>query len=166
MEKKMDNLEKVMNDFTNGIQLFDDLIGEISEKDLDKQRAEGKWTVRQIIHHIADSEIIWSAAIKAALGNPGCTFDFSWYILDNKWADPLFYHIREIQLEADLFRLSRKQVAVLLSLFQDPWAQLFTVSHDKLPEGKLDFSVLKAIKWQIQHLNIHLSQIKKTLSLS
>lgn len=163
MEKKSDDLKKVLEDFTGGIPSFNEVIEKISPKDLDRRRSEGKWTNRQIIHHIADCEIIWSTAIKAALGNPGCTYDFSWYILDNKWADPIFYHSRSIEPAIDLFRGSRGEITELLTLCRDPWTRPFTARHDNLPDGPMAFTVLKAVQWQIRHLDIHLSQIKESL---
>ncbi len=163
MEKNSIKRNEDFDLYAAGIRSFDQIAKNLQKKDLDKRRAEGKWTIRQIIHHIADAETLWNFAIKAALGNPGCTFDFSWYIHDNKWAGPLFYHSRGIGPATALFRESRKEIVELLPLFQDPWSHQFTLNHDKLPEGTLNFTVLKAVQWQIRHLDIHLTQIQESL---
>lgn len=163
MEKKPKTHKKDLNRFGAGIQALDEVYKTISHQDLDRKRARGKWTIRQIIHHIADAEILWSSVIKSALGNPGCTFDFSWYILDNKWADPLMYDQREVEAAIELFRFHRKQTLELLSLFPDPWAYRIVIRHDNLPEKEQEFPILQAVQWQTQHLDRHIAQIKETL---
>src|SRR5215470_5525894 len=42
----------------------------LAEGDLDTERAPGEWTVRQLVHHIAEGDILWAGAIRAALRSP------------------------------------------------------------------------------------------------
>lgn len=41
----------------------------LTETDLYLAPSDGRWTIRQIIHHIVDGDDLWKWCIKAALGN-------------------------------------------------------------------------------------------------
>jgi len=156
-----DFLTIVVKEFSNGIDRLDEVLEGLSESDLDRCREPGKWSIRQIVHHIAEAEVLWNTALKAALANPGCTFDFNWYIVDNKCADPLFYHRRPIDQSLSLFRASRKQVLELLDLTDHFWEQFLYAQHESIGE-KRKFTVEEIVEWQDKHLRLHLIQIKKS----
>ena len=153
--------DQLVKEFSDGIDHLDEALKDLSDADIDLSRSQGKWTIRQIVHHIAEFEDLYKTTIKAALGNPGCTFDFNWYIVDNKWADPLRYDVRPINDAVVLFRMSRKQVLELINFVENPWEQFIYFSHESMPEKK-KFTVAKIIQWQIQHLQMHIDQIKDT----
>jgi len=159
-KKKMEN-EQLVKEFSDGIGQLDKALEGLSEADLNLAREEGKWSIRQIVHHIAEAEELWNIALKAALANPGCNFDFNWYIADNKCAGPLLYHRRPIDEAVALFRSSRKQILELLDLADNAWEQFLYPEHQSMPE-KMKFSIDDIIQWQIKHLRIHIIQIKKT----
>jgi hypothetical protein len=86
----------------------------LSELQLDLSRAEGKWTVRQIVHHIGNTEDLWQTIIRAALSNTGCTFDISWCIPDNIAAVSLDYANRPIHDAVELFKADRRYIANMI----------------------------------------------------
>lgn len=157
-EKKGDQLVKK---FSDGITQLDEVLEGLSDSELDISRSKGKWTIRQIAHHIAEFEDLYKMAIKAALGNPGCTFNFDWYIADNKWAAPLWYNTRPITIAMEIFRISRQQVLELINFVDNAWEKPIYISHQSMPE-KMKFTVKKIIKWQVLHLEMHIKQIKDT----
>jgi uncharacterized damage-inducible protein DinB len=159
-EEKMEK-DRLVKEFSDGIDHLDEVLKDLSETDIDLSRSEGKWTIRQIVHHISEAEVLWNTALKAALANPGCTFDFNWYIADNKCADSLLYHRRPIKEALALFRSSRKQVLELINLIDNAWEQFLYPEHQSMPE-KRKFSVNDIIQWQIKHLGIHINQIRET----
>ena len=73
--------QEIIAQFKSGPEQLEAALSNLSETDLDLCREKGKWSIRQIVHHIADAEDLWKMCIKAAAGNPGCTFDFSWFFL-------------------------------------------------------------------------------------
>ena len=151
----------MVGEFAGGIDQLDEALEGLEEADLDRSRSKGKWTIRQIVHHIAEAEELWNIAIKAALANPGCSFDFNWYVVDNKCADPLLYHRRPIQESMALFRSSRKQILELINLTDNAREPFIYPVHQSMPE-KRKFSVNDIIQWQIKHLGIHIDQIRET----
>lgn len=153
--------EEVLKKFMNGIEQLDQALKDVTGSHLDLARAPGKWTIRQIVHHIADSEEVWKMAIKAALGNPGCTFDFSWYILDNKWGVPLKYESRPITEDISIFKAARGQVVELINHVDQPWEKNMILVHKDVKEEQ-EYLVTGMINWQIQHLQMHVDQILET----
>ncbi len=54
--------------YAEGVYALDEVLEGLSDQGLDLSRDQGKWTIRQIVHHIVDAEDIWKSCIKAALG--------------------------------------------------------------------------------------------------
>ncbi|UCH95075.1 MAG: DinB family protein [Candidatus Aminicenantes bacterium] len=153
--------EKALNRYAEGVVELDAVLEVLSESHLDLSRGQGKWSIREIVHHIADAEDIWKTCIKAALGNPGCTVDLNWYIIDNKCAGPLDYARRPITDAVDLFKATRRHIVELITHLADAWNQSFTITRSDLPEGKT-FKVGDVISFQNLHLRRHIKQIRET----
>jgi hypothetical protein len=162
MTEQNHEFKELMKIYDDGPGQLDALLEGLSESHLDLARAEGKWTIRQIVHHIVDAEDLWESAIKAALGNTGCTFDFSWYILDNKCAVPLDYAIRPIDTGVELFKAVRRHLYELITHLPDSLEKNVRITHEDNRMEEKTFSVSKMIHWQNLHLDIHLKQIKET----
>jgi hypothetical protein len=111
MSEQNGEQEKSMGTYDAGPEQLDAVLKGLSESQLDLSRAEGKWTIREIVHHIGDAEDLWETVIKAALGNTGCTFDASWYIPGNKCAVPLDYANRPIDETVALFKSLRRFIS-------------------------------------------------------
>jgi len=154
--------EKRLHKFKDGIKHFNEIVNDLSDEDLNRKRGEDKWTVREIIHHIADAEDIWKNAIKAAVGNPGCTLDMNWYPIDNKWAPAMGYSIRGIENSIELFRVSRNQIIELIEYKPDAWNNFVVARWENFPDGK-KFTIGEIVSFQILHLKRHINQIKDSL---
>ncbi len=153
--------EETMGQYTTGIEKLDKLLTGLSESDLDLFRSEGKWTIRQIIHHIVDAEDIWKTCIKAGLSNSGCYFDISWYVPDNKCAEPLAYATRPVAEALELFKSVRHHIMELIEHLPDTWDRFILLKLTSMPKEK-KFTVVGMMGWQVQHLQIHLKQIEET----
>ena len=121
MTEQAETQNEIVARYASGIQAVDESLAGLSEADLDLARAEGKWTIREIVHHIADAEDLWEIAFKSALGNYGCLFDASWYIINNKWAEPLHYATRPVDEAVGLYKAIRYQVLELLEHVPGAW---------------------------------------------
>jgi hypothetical protein len=161
MPEAVSKQEKALSKYIEGIKLLDDVLSGLSASDLDLARESGKWTIREIVHHIVDAEEIWKTCIKGALGNPGCTVDLNWYIPDNKCAEPLDYRHRPIEDGIALFGATRRHVIELLKHIPDAWNQSFTITRDDIPKGKT-FNIGDVISFQNIHLERHIKQIRDT----
>ena len=57
--------------FTSGADDLEQAIQGLSETELDYAGTPDGWTIRQIVHHIADDGDAWSMNFKKALATPG-----------------------------------------------------------------------------------------------
>ena len=160
MTFQMKKYENLMETYKAGPEQLDAALEGLSGSQLDLSRAEGKWTIREIVHHIMDAEDLWETVIKAALGNTGCTFDIKWYIPDNKCAVPLGYANRPIHEAVELFNAVRRYIADMVKHLPNALERSVIINFDRI-RGKT-FTVDEMLNWQIQHLEIHLEQIRET----
>jgi uncharacterized damage-inducible protein DinB len=147
--------------YAAGGRAVDEALAGLAEADLDLARTEGKWRIREIVHHIADAEDLWEMAIKSAMGNCGCLFDVSWYIIDNKWAEPLHYATRPVDEALALYRAIRRQVLELLEHVPGAWKK-HILFHRGNPDEARRMTVGDIVTWQARHVMIHVEQIRET----
>ena len=108
MSEKSFETKTLISKYALGLKQLDKAPDCLVESQPDLARAPEKWTIRQIVHHIVDMDDLWKSRIKAALANSVYTMDLSWYILDNKCAEPLACDTRSLEDVIKLFKASRK----------------------------------------------------------
>src|SRR5690606_21825061 len=125
------------------------------DEELSKTYREGAWSVRQLVHHIADSQLNMYQRLKLALTDENPTvpaFD------EEKWA---IQPDTELPVESSIKMLegiNERIVALGNSLTEDQLARVFT--HEK--NGEITVATkLKKLSW---HENHHLKHIKIALS--
>ena len=50
----------------------------LDESKLDLRRGPEEWSIRETVHHLAETHLITSSILIAALGASGSTYDWSW----------------------------------------------------------------------------------------
>jgi len=60
--------EEILAQYEAGIEELGKALAGLGESHFNCRRAEGKWSIRQIVHHIVDCEDIFKISIKAGLG--------------------------------------------------------------------------------------------------
>ena len=97
------------------------LIKGIPNSNLRKRPASGKWSVAEILAHLADVEIVIAWRIRSVLGAPGTpvqAYD------QNAWASAGHYDRRDPSKSIELHRVLRKaNLALLKSLTPEQWKQ-------------------------------------------
>lgn len=127
----------------------------LSDEALNKTYREGSWNVRQLVHHITDSQLNMYQRLKLALtdDNPKIP-DFD----QDKWAVQLD---TELPIESSLKMLegiNERVVALGASLTDAQLKRVFT--HDKNGEIAVATKLAK-LSWHEEH---HLAHIKMALS--
>ncbi len=138
---------------------LENIIRDFSKADLDF-KPDNKWSVRQIVHHIVDSDAIVKTLIFAAIGNPGCTYDQSWYEIDNKWVSTMAYDQREVSSAVSLFRANIIHLEKLLLQIPEALDYFVIFKWPKNPEG-IKLSVEYLVLSRIQHAKHHISRIRE-----
>jgi hypothetical protein len=84
-----------------------------------RRPAPGKWSIAEILAHIADTELVGGWRMRLILGAPGtpiAAFD------QDVWVAALHYDKRDVRKSLDQFRVLREaNLALLKSLTPDQW---------------------------------------------
>jgi hypothetical protein len=147
--------EKIVAGYERGpVELQKALMG-LDETQLDLHRAPGKWSIRQTVLHLVDSDVTAAITIKFALAESGRSFSRSPYDPD-KWAEGADYAHRPIHLEVQLFSLMRQHILGMCHRL--PGALDRTVVREN---GKV-VSVRFLLKLLSGHAKGHINQVVET----
>lgn len=67
-----------------------------SEAELDHRPVANVMTLRETVHHVAEANVVAAAIVTAALGSPGCTFDWSWMLPFGPWWENMRYEQKPV----------------------------------------------------------------------
>lgn len=133
----------------------------LTEADLDLTRAPEEWSIRQIVHHLAESESMFLMTFKSALAQSGSTFIRNPYDQAH-WVETLAYKERAIEPSLALIKATRRHIAQLLQHIPDHWDRYILLKFaswkgkgDRVTVGQL----LDGMNW---HLAEHCAEIHET----
>jgi len=132
------------------------LISRASSSKLRKQPAPGKWSVSEILAHLADTEVVFGYRIRSILGAPGTpiqAFD------QDKWAQAMNYGKSDPRRSLERFTAFRKaNLDLLNSLSPTQW------KYHGMHAERGEESIETIAKLAAGHDLNHLSQIERILS--
>jgi uncharacterized damage-inducible protein DinB len=132
--------------------------GGLSDTQLEQQYRPGGWTVRQLVHHVADSHLNAYARMRLALTEDTPTIkpydEAKWAELEDARTLPVAPSL--VLLDA----LHQRWVVLLRSLGEEQWAR--TYSHPEMGELSME-QVLALYDWHSRH---HLGQARVAVSTS
>lgn len=141
--------------YARGPALLRDAVTACPEEALDYKPGPGKWSVRDIAFHLAESELHGYCRARFIIAEPGVTilpYD------QDRWAAALDPAAHPLEEALDLFRLLRELLArQLRGVPESVWHQ--SIRHPERGEMDLD-------RWlgiYEGHLKVHLAQIQRTL---
>lgn len=121
-----------------------------------KRPAPGKWSIAEIVAHIADTELVVGYRIRAILGEPGTQiigFD------QDVWVTALHYDKRDLKKSYEQYRTLREaNVALLKSLAPEQW------KHHGMHSERGPESVETIVKMMAGHDINHFQQIERILA--
>jgi hypothetical protein len=115
-----DTRKKLIEQYKDGYRVVAESLVGAGDKELDARPAPGKWTAREVVHHLADSEM--TAAVRArllvAVERPQIVgFD------QDEFARRLYYD-RPIDASLEAFKAARRVTAELLEkLSETDWTR-------------------------------------------
>lgn len=119
---------ELINRYSSAPDLLIEALSGLSESELDLCRALGKWSIRQIVHHIVDCEMNYFQYDRYALSSTDTIFHFPDFN-PNTWAVNLDYSSRPIQLELRFFTLIREYITYLCRTLPDSLDR--TLKHEE-----------------------------------
>jgi len=117
--------DEVIALYRSGVDRLRAALAGLTEADLALPRAPGKWTIREIIHHLVDSDLATFHVIRLALALPGRTIHPDVWEPD-EWMTGLACADRPIAPAIDLFAASRAWVLEAVATLPDSlsrWVQ-------------------------------------------
>lgn len=144
--------KKLIEQYKDGYRVVSEALTNLSDRDLETRRP-GKWSVREIVHHLADSEMVAAVRLRriVAEDRPGIrTADMGGYV------HRLFYD-RPIQNSLELFRLVRLSTAEVLDRMTDAgWAR------EAVQSDGVHFTAERWLEIFSQHAHTHADEIRRT----
>ncbi|HXD74000.1 MAG TPA: DinB family protein [Vicinamibacterales bacterium] len=138
--------------YKEGYRAVTDALQGATEAELDARPAPGKWTAREIVHHLADSEMQSAFRLRHMLASEKpaiAAYD------QDEFARKLHYD-RPIAASLSAFKAARETTAELLDRMADAdWSRLGT--H---PEHT-DYGVEKWLRIYAAHAHDHADQIRR-----
>jgi hypothetical protein len=128
-------------------------IGGLTERQLSQPEATGKWSIRQVVRHLADSDLVWGYRVRMVLAHdrPAITgYD------QDLWADRLHYDQAPLEMSLEEFRVLRRSNLRLISAASPLDLQRVGVHAERGEE-----SVAHMIRLYAGHDLLHLRQIER-----
>lgn len=136
-----------------GYKAVEDALAGATERELDAVPAPGKWSARQIVHHLADSEM--TSAVRLRLLIASDRPQIMGYDQD-EFARRLYYNERSAESSLAAFRFARITTAEILDcLTEDEWRREGTHSES----GR--YSVERWLEIYAAHALGHAEQIRR-----
>ena len=133
---------------------IEQLLGELSEDQLESREADGEWSVRQIVHHLTDNEVADAMRLRQMLAHDSpliVPFD------EHLFTERLHYD-REIESSvATFFALRASSGAILEQIAAADWSR-----GGRHPEHDR-YTVEIMIEKNIEHDRAHREQIRRAL---
>ena len=138
-------------------KLVDALLAETTEANLDSAFGPDELglTRRQLVHHIAEANVVAASIVIAALGSPGCTYDWSWMMPFGAWLERLDYAHKPIAPARRLLEVLNTYVAEQIAPLPDGLER--EVCLRDAPDAELRrITVADVLKQEIDHAREHL----------
>jgi DinB family protein len=107
--------KKMIAQYADGYRVVAEALAGASDEELDARPAPGKWSAREIVHHLADSEMTSAVRLRLLLAtdNPAIVgFD------QEEFARRLYYD-RPTEASIDAFKSARRTTAEILERMTD-----------------------------------------------
>lgn len=136
--------------------LFNAVFG-LSDNLLNKKPAPGKWSIKEIMAHLLDAEVVFAYRLRKVAAEPGSKLQgFN----QDMWASNLGYSYQDFRLITDTFRILRiNTVALLKNVKPEQWNNKGV--HEE--QGEMTFEQIA--ERMANHTQKHVEQIKKIKEL-
>jgi hypothetical protein len=143
--------QKLIDAYKDGYRVVSEALAGAPDDELDTAPGEGKWTARQIVHHLADSEMTSAIRLRLLVAAPDphiVGYD------QEEFARKLYYEDRPIEASLDAFNAARRTTAEILDRMSEA---------EWLREGRHTehgrYTVYKWLELYAVHAHAHADQI-------
>ena len=129
----------------------------LSPRELDLRGGSEGWSIRENVHHLVEANLVVSTIVLAALGKPGCRFDWSWLWPGRRWSKRLGYD--RARIEPALEHLEALVAHVSALLRSAPGAGTARVHLVGTGPRATRRSVDRILTEEVEHARHHLEEI-------
>ena len=143
------------------ISELENFVNGLTSEELRRPEAPGKWSILEVIHHLADSELVWAYRLRMVLAEkqPEITgYD------QERWASQLKYREANLQDVLELLGILRKTNLRLISSLSDEELQR-AGTHNERGEETVEHMIRLYAGHDLVHSN-QISRIRKSQSQS
>ena len=147
----------LLRQYRDGARVVAEAVAGLSDADLDRRPSSGEWTPREIVHHLADSEMTSAIRLRRLIAEDNPTI----YGYDEEeFARRLFYD-RPIWPAMDAVRAARETSADICERLTDnDWARAGTHSESGT------YGVEIWLEIYARHCHDHADQIRRAIARS
>lgn len=154
----MTKLERdtLIESYGNAYEVLLDALREFPNEMWQWKPAPEKWSIHEILIHIADSEANSYIRCRRLAAEPGSgVYGYD----ENAWANKLAYHTQSTDDALQLFKWLRKMSYDLIKNIDDATWQTATIQHSE--SGTVKFE--EWLKTYEEHVPVHIRQMKRNL---
>ena len=147
---------ELMDSFAQGYDIIKAAVERTPKGAMDFRPSPHAWTIREIVHHMPDSEASAFVRCRKIIAQSGVTVD----VYDQDiWTDKLKYRSRDITHALELFRLMRVYTVELLGTVEESvWANNYIMHPEN---GKM--SLERWLELYAVHADKHAGQIRRNI---
>ena len=136
------------------VPLVNGLVDGRSEAELDEKPDGSPFTVRELVHHIAEANVVAASIVTAALGSPGSVYDWSWMLPFGKWMELMRYDKKPVAPSLRLLEAINAYVAAQVEPLEDGLDRRVRLRDE--PEGALrEVTVADVLLQEADHASEH-----------
>lgn len=132
----------------------------LTDAELNLALTPESWSIRQVVHHLADGDDIWKMCIKMALGNREGVFNLQWYWDKEQmeWSENWQYADRSIDSSLALLRANRRHIVDLVQPVSETWEMSVRCNQSDGKEERI--SIGDVLSMQARHIMVHVQDIQ------
>lgn len=147
----MPQYTELINLFEQGASNVEKALRGVTAEIENREPAPGKWSIRKIIAHIADAELVIAARVRWVAAEPGSPLKA---YNQELWEERLAYDKRDATSSLELFLALRRSTAALLrNLPESAWSQ------KGIHEERGELSLADIVSGATEHIEHHAEQI-------
>lgn len=133
-----------------------DAVAGLSDAQLDTPYRDGGWTLRQVVHHVADSHVNAYCRVRLALTEDSPTIK---PYAEDKWAQLLDARTQPVAISLSLLdAVHGRWVTLLNSLTNDQFARPF--NHPESGPSTID-GLVALYSWHGRHHTAHITELRR-----
>jgi hypothetical protein len=161
MTQPSETQERILNRYAAGAELVQSSIEGLDGAQLDLTLSPDGWSIRQLIHHIADGDYLWKEFLLRAAGDPERVFSLDWYwcLPQDEWVKRWSYAERDVRHSIALLRANRQHTLDLLK--QTPGLAEKCLLIPNRQGEKESVTVGEVVEMQAHHVEGHVEDIRQ-----